>query len=228
MRSYGQYCSLARALDLVGDRWTFLIVRELAVRPCRYSDLRDGLPGLATNLLAERLRNLTTAGIVRKVDAPPPIGTAVYELTEWGSGLVPVAVDLARWADRLMYEPPREGEIFRARWMVLAVPSLLGDCVDDASIAVRVRFEMDEPVDVVVRGGAVVVELHAAERPDAVVKADPYTTMGLIAGALRFDEPVVAPLVTGDAEALRTFESVVRSAALARDGDVSAPPATTA
>lgn len=217
MRSYGQYCSLARALDLVGDRWTLLIVRELAVRPCRYTDLRDGLPGLATNLLSDRLRYLVDAGVVRKFAAPPPLGTVVYELTTWGEGLVAIATDLARWGDRLMYEPPREGEIFRGRWLVLAVPSLLGDTVDDESVSVRVRFELDEPVDVVIDGGLVHVELHAAAVPDVVVRADAYTSMGLIAGAVGLDDPPLAGVVEGSAAARKAFDTVAREAARIRE-----------
>ena len=76
MRSYGQYCSIAKALDVVGDRWTLLIVRELLIRgACRYTDLKDGLPGIATNLLADRLRELESAGLIRREEAPPPVAT---------------------------------------------------------------------------------------------------------------------------------------------------------
>src|SRR2546425_7044906 len=82
MRSYGQYCSLAKALDVIGDRWTLLIVRELLLRgACRYTDLRDGLPGIATNLLADRMRDLEEKGIVRRQAAPPPIATTLFQLT---------------------------------------------------------------------------------------------------------------------------------------------------
>src|SRR5437588_6264945 len=77
MRSYRQFCALARALDVIGDRWTLLIVRELLLRPCRYTDLRDGLPGIATNLLAERLRELEAANVVEREDPEPPVHHAV-------------------------------------------------------------------------------------------------------------------------------------------------------
>src|SRR5579863_5376384 len=98
MRSYGQYCSIAKALDVVGDRWTLLIVRELMVRgACRYTDLRNGLPGIATNLLADRLRDLEEHGIVRREAAPPPIATTVFQLTERGASLRPVIGELGRW-----------------------------------------------------------------------------------------------------------------------------------
>ena len=83
MRSYRQYCPVAKALDVVGDRWALLIVRELIFRgPSRYTDIRRGLSGIATNLLAERLRELEAAGVVKSYEAPPPVATTLYELTE--------------------------------------------------------------------------------------------------------------------------------------------------
>ena len=86
MRSYGQYCSVAKALDVVGDRWTLLIVRELLLRgACRYTDLKDGLPGIATNLLADRIRELEAAGLIRREEAPPPVATTLVHLTEAGA-----------------------------------------------------------------------------------------------------------------------------------------------
>ena len=106
MRSYGQYCSIAKALDVVGDRWTLLIVRELLVRgPCRYSDLQRGLPGIATNLLAGRLRELVDAGVVSRTEAEPPVATALFALTPWGEQLRPVVLALGRWASRFMAAP---------------------------------------------------------------------------------------------------------------------------
>src|ERR1700746_2347764 len=91
MRSYDEYCSLAKSLDVVGDRWTLLIVRELLLRgACRYTDLKNGLPGIATNLLADRIRELEAAGLVRREEAPPPIATTLVHLTEAGTELEPV------------------------------------------------------------------------------------------------------------------------------------------
>src|SRR5213082_2257205 len=98
MRSYRQYCALARALDVVGDRWTLLIVRELLIRgPSRYTDLQYGLPGIATNLLADRLRELEAEGIVTKEDAPPPVATTLFRLTPRGEALDSVLTALGRW-----------------------------------------------------------------------------------------------------------------------------------
>jgi len=96
MRSYGQSCGVAKALDLLGERWTLLIVRELLQGPSRYTDLRNGLPGIATNLLAERLRELEEAGVVLREEAPPPIATALYSLTDRGQELQSVIYELGR------------------------------------------------------------------------------------------------------------------------------------
>ena len=82
MRSYGQYCSIAKTLDVVGDRWTLLIIRELLIRgACRYTDLRNGLPRIAANLLSDRIRDRESAGLIRREDAPPPIATTLFHLT---------------------------------------------------------------------------------------------------------------------------------------------------
>src|SRR5436853_160786 len=108
MRSYDEYCAVAKSLDVVGDRWTLLIVRELELRgACRYTDLRSGLPGIATNLLAERLRELERAGVITREDAPPPIATALFQLTPWGAQPRPVLEGLIRWGLPLLTGPPR-------------------------------------------------------------------------------------------------------------------------
>src|SRR5256885_510160 len=95
MRSYNQFCAVAKSLDVVGERWTLLIVRELLLRgPSRYTDLRNGLPGIATNLLADRLQELERAGVVAREDAPPPIATTLFSLTSRGRGLASVVREL--------------------------------------------------------------------------------------------------------------------------------------
>src|ERR671931_479526 len=101
-RSYLQYAAVARGLDVVGERWTLLIVRDLLLGPKRYKDLLDGLPGIGTNLLAARLRALEKVGLVRRTVLPPPAGSAVYELTESGWELEPVVIALGRWGVRFM------------------------------------------------------------------------------------------------------------------------------
>jgi DNA-binding HxlR family transcriptional regulator len=103
-RRYAQFCPLAKALDVVGERWTLLIVRDLLTGPKRYTDLRDALAGLATDLLATRLRELRAHGLVERRVLPPPTPATVYELTERGRALRPVILELARWGRPLLRE----------------------------------------------------------------------------------------------------------------------------
>ena len=106
MRSYGQYCSVAKALDVIGDRWSLLVIRELLLQgPCRYTDLRNGLPGIATNLLSDRLRELEAAGLVRREEAAPPVATTLFHLTEAGAQLEPALEALGAWGIRYMTQP---------------------------------------------------------------------------------------------------------------------------
>src|SRR5689334_3523121 len=119
VRTYGQHCPLAKTLDLVGDRWSLLIVRELMIHgPSRYTDLRNGLPGIASNLLADRLRELEQAGVVKREEAPPPIATALFRLTPRGEGLRDVVKAMAQWGiPLLLHALDQEGEEFHSRWL---------------------------------------------------------------------------------------------------------------
>ena len=121
MRSYGQYCSVANALDVIGDRWTLLIIRELLLGgPCRYTDLRNGLPGIATNLLADRIRELEAAGLVCREEAPPPVATTLIHLTETGADLSPVLKALGWWGIRYTTSLDVSDE-FRSQWFTYPV-----------------------------------------------------------------------------------------------------------
>src|ERR671937_880674 len=107
MRSYDEYCAIAKSLDVVGDRWCLLIVRELMLQgPCRYTDLRNGLPGIATNLLADRLRELEQAGVIRREAAPPPVATTLFHLTQRGKELRPVIRAIGLWGLPLLADAP--------------------------------------------------------------------------------------------------------------------------
>jgi DNA-binding HxlR family transcriptional regulator len=107
-RRYHQFCPLAKALDVIGERWTLLIVRELLSGPKRYTDLRQGLRGLATDLLAARLRDLQQAGVIDRREVPPPTPATVYELTERGFALQPAILELARWGRPLLLDPDQD------------------------------------------------------------------------------------------------------------------------
>jgi len=118
-RSYGQYCPVAKTLELVGERWTLLIVRELLVGPQRFTDLHAALEGIPRNLLADRLRDLEAHDIVARAELPPPAARSVYELTEAGRALLPVIGALAQWG--LAHLPPPEpGELVSPTLGILA------------------------------------------------------------------------------------------------------------
>src|SRR5947209_20582039 len=119
-RSYDQYCAIARGLDVIGDRWTLLLVRDLLLGPKRYKDLLSGLPGIGTNLLADRLRELEGAGLIERTILPPHAGSTVYQLTEAGQALEPSAVALRRWGARFM-GPPRKTDVLVPRAYFVAM-----------------------------------------------------------------------------------------------------------
>lgn len=182
MRSYGQYCALARALDIVGDRWTLLILRELFAREARYSDLRDGLPGIATNLLADRLRHLRDAGVIEAREAPPPVRATVYLLTERGRELAPVLGSLLAWGMPLLTEERGEDE-FRSQWLMLALRALYGD-VDATGLGplTAVISTEGEPITLEV-GDSITVDLGASTSQDPVlIEGDPHAVYLWLAG----------------------------------------------
>src|SRR5512140_1995634 len=119
-RSYHQFCGVARALDVVGERWTLLVVRNLLLGPRRYGDLLEELPGITTNLLAKRLRELARAGLVEKVQARGPAPAALYALTPEGAALEPVVMELGRWGGRYMDRPAR-GDRLDFGWALLSL-----------------------------------------------------------------------------------------------------------
>lgn len=199
MKTYGQFCGLARALDVIGDRWNLLIVRELIAGPLRYTELRTSLAGVATNLLADRLRTLETFGVVERRVAE---GGVAYALTPWGEGLRAPLEALVRWSAPLMVTGG-EGEVFRPRWLVLALPALLAGVT--ASPPAVVGVEVAGTVVVVrVDAGGVHAELGAEDDvPDTLLSAPPAMLLGLAAGALGVDEVVAAGHLFGDGDALR-------------------------
>jgi DNA-binding HxlR family transcriptional regulator len=184
MRSYDEYCAIAKSLDVVGDRWTLLIVRELALRgACRYTDLRNGLPGIATNLLAERLRELERDGVIAREDAPPPIATTLFRLTARGEELRPVLDSLFRWGMPLMTEQ-RPGDAVRSHWLAGALATLLTDR-QPAAPPVTVELQTgDQPIVLQAQDGTIRTRLGAAESPDATLTGPPMPIMGLLLGLL--------------------------------------------
>jgi DNA-binding HxlR family transcriptional regulator len=192
MRSYDEYCAIAKALDVVGDRWTLLIVRELALRgACRYTDLRTGLPGIATNLLADRLRELEHAGVVTREEAPPPIATNLFRLTPRGEQLIPVLEDLVRWGVPLMTEQ-KPGDAVRSHWLAWALELMVTDRQPDASPVTVVLDTGDRPVVIEARDGAIHARLGPAERADATLAGPPKPILGLLIGRLELADAEAA------------------------------------
>ena len=182
-RSYDQHCTVARALDVVGERWTLLLVRELLTGPKRFKDLCWGLPGIGTNLLAARLKSLEEHGILRRGTLPPPAGSGIYELTELGRSLEPVVVALSRWGSRFVGEP-RDGDESRPAWAAMALRSLFEP---GATVGLRETYEFR--IDGVafylrVDDGAAEARQASAEAPDVVITGAAGTFLSLTAGRL--------------------------------------------
>jgi DNA-binding HxlR family transcriptional regulator len=184
MRSYGQYCSVAKALDVIGDRWTILVIRELLLQgPCRYTDLKNGLPGIATNLLADRLRDLESAGLIWREEAGPPVATTLFHLTEAGAELEPVLDALGGWGVRYMAQP-NDGDEFRSHWLTFPVSLFLHDG-DPGGPAVSIEIRtVDRPAVIEVSGGAVRTWLGTAPSPDLVLEGAPRLILGLLSAHL--------------------------------------------
>jgi DNA-binding HxlR family transcriptional regulator len=216
MRSYSQYCALAKSLDVVGDRWTLLILRELALRgACRYTDVRNGLPGIASNLLAERLRELERAGVVARENAPPPIAATLFRLTARGQQLRPVLDGLTRWGVPLMTEENPDDAV-RSHWLASALELMLTDRRPDrAPVALELQTG-DQPIVVETRDGAIHARLGAAESPDATLAGPPRPIMGLLLGLIDLAGSKASGVsYEGDPAVLGRFGSEMLPAALA-------------
>ncbi|MFC7624726.1 winged helix-turn-helix transcriptional regulator [Microlunatus sp. GCM10028923] len=207
-RSYGQFCALARSLDVVGDRWTLLIVRELLPGPLRYTELKTSLEGIATNLLATRLRTLEEHGIVerRLEDA----GVA-YGLTPWGEGLREPMEALGRWGAPLLASG-RGDDAFQPRWLTLALPALLRGVtasppvelgIDTDGFRMVLRLDEDGPRAFV----------RPEDEPEALLTATPDVIVALAAGGLTVKQALATAEFTGDRRILRTVFAAGRATA---------------
>lgn len=203
-RDYHQYCALAHALDFVGERWTLLIVRELLTGPKRFTDLLEGLPGVGTNLLAARLKDLESTGIIQRRRLPPPAASTVYEITDFGAGLQPAIVALLQWGTKTL-GPPREGDLFRPGWSVLAMHSAFRP---EAARGIRETYEFhvgDQIFHACVDDGTLKTGQGPAANPDLVISADPQTFLALASRQLGPAEAVASGIVQiqGSPEALK-------------------------
>lgn len=188
-RTYGQFCTVARTLDRLGDRWTLLLVRELLIGPKRFKDLEEGLPGVAPNLLSKRLKQLEEDGILRHTRLPPPADVPVYELTDAGRDLEEVVLSMARWG--LRHLPPAEGDVLkRPEWMLL---SLRARFRPERAQGVRETYEFridGEIYHARVDDGSLSTVRGPAEEPDLVFTCDGEALFELASGVLDLETAV--------------------------------------
>jgi DNA-binding HxlR family transcriptional regulator len=220
VKRFEQYCPLAHALSLVGERWSLLIVRDLLRGPRRYTDLAQGLPGIGTNILAARLRELEAAGIVAKRKLPPPWASTVYELTDYGAELKEALYSLARWGARTL-GPPQPDEELYPEWGVSGLAALF-DAAAAQGLTETYVFVVDgDAFTARVVNGSLSVSLGAANDADAVVETDMATFFALATGELELRDAAERGLarIDGDPKALdrcfRVFSLTPRAAAVA-------------
>jgi len=210
VRSYHEYCSVARALDVVGERWTLLIVRELLLGPRRYNELLEDLPGIGTNLLADRLKMLTEIGVVRQRPARTDGRAKAYELTPFGAELRPSVLHLARWGMRLLGDPP-PGAVTRPRWGFLAVQALIQPGSVD-SIDEDYEFRVDgEVFHISVRDATANAAAGPAENPAMVAVTDTATFIRIGSRRITPFEAVASGVLTltGDPAAVMRCSAIL-------------------
>jgi len=171
-RAYGQYCGFSRALEIVGERWAFLIVRDLFVAPKRFSDLQRGLPGIPSNILTTRLKELEEAGVIERTVLRRPAGGVAYELTGAGRELERAVIELGRWGAKRLGEP-RADEVVTEDSMVMALRTTFRP---EAAQGINARYELrlgEIVLHAIVKNGSAVVEKGPIEDPDVVIEAGP-------------------------------------------------------
>jgi DNA-binding HxlR family transcriptional regulator len=205
--SYREFCTVARALDVVGERWALLVVRELLLGPRRYTDLRQGLPGIGTNVLAARLRQLEAAGIVERKQLPPPAPATVYELTDRGRGLRPVLDELARWALPDLGAPRRDDAV-ESRWFLLG----LAATISPEHGLTGTSFELhigDEAYGLTAEDGRFNLSHRAPARPTATITAPRGALFSLATGRASLEDVTKDVSIEGDEAAARRFLALV-------------------
>jgi DNA-binding HxlR family transcriptional regulator len=209
-RSYGDTCAIARALDVVGERWALLVVRELLLGPQRFSDLRHALPGASSNLIADRLRELAGRGVIDRRKLPAPASSRVYELTEWGRQLEPILLALGDWGTHVPLPPPPAPAALSATSVVLFLRSSARP--DPQAPPTTYRLQLDDRVwSIRAEAGRLQVQPGEPASPDASLRADPATLNALLGASREFDAAVSdgSVVAAGDLSALRRLVQAV-------------------
>lgn len=207
-RAYGQYCGLARGLELVGERWALLIVRDLLVGPRRFTDLRNGLPRIPTNVLSERLKELEESGVIRRRVLPRPSGSVVYELTEYGQQLEDVVIRLGLWGAQSLGDP-KPDEILTPDSLIMALRSTFRpEAADGLSLGFELRLG-EIIIHAEVHDGRADVAAGSLANPDLVIETGP-AIRAVLAGDISPAEALRSGcvVVTGDASLFTRFAEV--------------------
>ncbi|MBD0253610.1 MAG: transcriptional regulator [Rubrobacter sp.] len=204
-RTYDDGCAAAHALDLVGERWALLVVRELLLGPKRFTDLRAGLPNASPNVLAQRLRGLEAAGVVRRRKLPPPAASRIYELTEWGQDLEPVIISLGRWGVRSPSKPP-DAEL-GIDSLVLSFRTMFDpEQAEGLEAGFEIRLNEDS-FRAEVAGGRLEIERGLAGDAEVTIETDAGTLAALVYGDLGLDDALRSGDIgiEGDRELVERF-----------------------
>lgn len=206
-RSYNQYCGLAYALDIIGERWTILIIRELIAGPRRFTDLLAGLPGISTNLLAGRLKQLEHEDILVRRVLPPPAGSTVYELTPLGQALEKPLLELGKWGSQFVPPAPNGDALLNVGSYALALKTFFRP---EQALGVNETYELridNEVLQVQIGEGKIDVQQGATQPADVIIRTDMPTYMGLLQRHIQPDDALAAGLVNveGDPAGLHRF-----------------------
>jgi len=207
-RTYGQYCGFARALEVVGERWAMLVIRDLLVGPKRFTDLHNGLPGIPTNVLTARLKELEQAGVIRRRVLPRPTGSVIYELTEYGAELENVVVQLGRWGAKSLGDP-RSDETVTADSLIMALRTIF---YPEAARGMKADYELragDIIIHARVRNKKADVGKGPLPSPDLIIETGPGIKK-LLTGEMSTAEAIKSGCVhlTGDPRLLTRFVEV--------------------
>ncbi len=201
-RSYHDSCGLAQALDLVGERWALLVVRELVFGPKRFTDLRAGLPGISPNVLTQRLTELEQIGVVHKRRLPPPVAASVYDLTDWGRELDESLMVLGRWAAR---SPSFDtSNPLSADSVMMSIRTMFQPAAAHDLIVTLNAILGDDLFVVDIDRGSITVKRGSADDADATIETDAKTLAQIL---YEGRDPADGATITGDADAIDRFRS---------------------
>lgn len=206
-RSYNQYCGLAYALDIVGERWTLLIIRELVAGPRRFKDLMTGLPDISTNLLAERLKHLEQQGLLCRRVLPPPAGSTVYELTPVGRSLEKTLLELGKWGSQFVPSSPQGVNVLPTGSYALTLKTFFRP---EQAQGINETYELhvdNEVLQVQIKDSEIRVQQGESLKADAIFHTDILSYLGLLQRQIQAEEAVSRGFirVEGDPAALSRF-----------------------